>query len=54
VIIKAEALTKGNNIRFVVTSRSDEPSTLYHWYTNAATSPNGAARISRRTASPTG
>jgi Transposase DDE domain group 1 len=32
VIIKAEALPKGPNTRFVVTSRSDPPETLYDWY----------------------
>jgi hypothetical protein len=32
VIIKAEALPKGPNTRFVVTNRSDPPETLYDWY----------------------
>lgn len=32
VIIKAEALAKGPNTRFVVTTRSDPPETLYDWY----------------------
>jgi hypothetical protein len=32
VIIKAEALAKGPNIRFVVTSRADGPEALYDWY----------------------
>jgi Transposase DDE domain group 1 len=32
VIYKAEVLEKGTNTRFVVTSRSDEPTKLYDWY----------------------
>lgn len=32
VIIKAEALPKGPNTRFVVTTRADPPETLYDWY----------------------
>jgi len=32
VVYKAEALTKGPNTRFVVTSRTDPPLTLYDWY----------------------
>ncbi len=32
VIIKAEVLTQGPNTRFVVTSRTDPPETLYDWY----------------------
>jgi hypothetical protein len=33
VIIKAEALAKGPNTRFVVTTRADTPEDLYAWYT---------------------
>ena len=33
VIIKAEALPKGPNTRFVVTTRADPPEALYAWYT---------------------
>jgi hypothetical protein len=33
VIIKAEALPKGPNTRFVVTTRADAPEALYAWYT---------------------
>jgi DDE family transposase len=33
VIIKAEALAKGPNTRFVVTTRPDPPAVLYAWYT---------------------
>ncbi len=32
VVFKAEALPKGPNTRFVVTSRTDAPETLYDWY----------------------
>jgi hypothetical protein len=32
VIYKAEVLEKGQNTRFVVSSRSDEPEELYDWY----------------------
>lgn len=32
VIYKAEWLPKGGNLRFVVTSRDDDPQTLYDWY----------------------
>jgi hypothetical protein len=32
VIVKAEALPKGPNTRFVITTRADPPETLYDWY----------------------
>jgi hypothetical protein len=32
VIVKAEALPKGPNTRFVVTTRPEPPETLYDWY----------------------
>ena len=32
VVVKAEALAKGPNTRFVVTSRDDPPEALYDWY----------------------
>jgi hypothetical protein len=32
VIYKAEELDKGSNLRFVVTTRAEEPLTLYSWY----------------------
>jgi hypothetical protein len=32
IVLKAEALPKGPNTRFVVTTRSDPPETLYAWY----------------------
>jgi len=34
VIIKAEALAKGPNARFVVTNRTDEATAVYGWYTD--------------------
>jgi hypothetical protein len=39
VIIKPEALEKGLNLRFVVTSREDEPEALYTWYTRRGDRP---------------
>jgi Transposase DDE domain group 1 len=32
VVFKAEALAKGPNTRFVVTTRTDAPTTVYDWY----------------------
>ena len=40
VIIKAEALVKGPNTRFVVTTRADDPHALYAWYTDRGESEN--------------
>ena len=40
VIYKAEALAKGPNTRFVVTTRSDEPLALYDWYVDRGTPEN--------------
>lgn len=39
VVYKAEALDKGLNLRFVVTSRDDEPEALYTWYTRRGDHP---------------
>lgn len=39
VVYKAEALAKGPNTRFVVTTRSDEPEALYDWYTQRGDRP---------------
>jgi DDE family transposase len=39
VVYKAEALDKGLNLRFVVTSREDEPEALYTWYTRRGDRP---------------
>ena len=40
VIIKAEALPKGPNTRFVVTTRLDPPETVYDWYVARGDSEN--------------
>lgn len=40
VIIKAEALAKGTNTRFVVTTRDDPPEALYAWYTHRGQTEN--------------
>lgn len=40
VIIKAEALAKGTNTRFVVTTRDDPPEALYGWYTDRGETEN--------------
>jgi hypothetical protein len=40
VIIKAEALAKGPNTRFVVTTRADAPEALYAWYTDRGETEN--------------
>jgi hypothetical protein len=39
VVYKAEALEKGLNTRFVVTTRSDPPEELYTWYTRRGEHP---------------
>jgi hypothetical protein len=39
VIYKAEALEKGLNLRFVVTSRDDPPEAVYPWYTQRGDRP---------------
>lgn len=39
VVCKAEALDKGLNIRFVVTTRDDPPDDLYSWYTQRGDRP---------------
>lgn len=40
VIMKAEILPKGPNTRFVVTTRTDNPEELSHWYTDRGESEN--------------
>jgi hypothetical protein len=40
VVIKAEALPQGPNTRFVVTTRSAPPETLYDWYTDRGAAEN--------------
>jgi hypothetical protein len=39
VVYKAEALDKGLNLRFVVTTRADPPEALYRWYTQRGDHP---------------
>ena len=39
VVYKAEALAKGLNLRFVVTTRDDPPEDLYTWYTRRGEHP---------------
>lgn len=39
VVYKAEALDKGLNLRFVVTTREDVPEALYTWYTRRGDRP---------------
>jgi hypothetical protein len=41
VIVKAEALPKGPNTRFVVTTRADPPEVLYDWYVQRGERENG-------------
>jgi hypothetical protein len=41
VIVKAEALAKGPNTRFVVTTRADPPEALYDWYVQRGERENG-------------
>jgi len=40
VVYKAEALDKGPNTRFVVTSRADDPTALYDWYVDRGEAEN--------------
>ena len=40
VVIKAEALPKGPNTRFVVTTRADPPEVLYDWYVDRGDAEN--------------
>jgi Transposase DDE domain group 1 len=47
VIIKAEALPKGPNIRFVVTTRRDPPETLYDWYVDRGAGENWIKDLKR-------
>jgi Transposase DDE domain group 1 len=39
VVYKAEALDKGLNLRFVITTRADPPEALYRWYTQRGDHP---------------
>ena len=40
VVYKAEVMRQGTNTRFVVTSKGDEPKSLYDWYVDRGTSEN--------------
>jgi hypothetical protein len=40
VVFKAEALAKGPNTRFVVTTRTDAPATVYDWYVDRGEAEN--------------
>ena len=40
VIMKAEILPKGVNTRFVVTTRTDDPGSIYDWYVDRGASEN--------------
>lgn len=40
VVMKAEVLAKGTNTRFVVTTRSDEPTAVYDWYVDRGEAEN--------------
>jgi DDE family transposase len=40
VLYKAEAMERGTNTRFIVTTRTDEPEGLYDWYVRRAESEN--------------
>jgi len=47
VIVKAEALPKGPNTRFVVTTRSDPPAALYDWYITRGDGENAIKDLKR-------
>jgi hypothetical protein len=47
VVYKAEALAKGPNTRFVVTSRTDEPGALYDWYVDRGEPENWVKDLKR-------
>jgi Transposase DDE domain group 1 len=40
IIYKAEAMEKGTNTRFIVSTRTDEPKALYEWYARRGESEN--------------
>jgi hypothetical protein len=44
VVYKAEWVPKGANVRFVVTTRSEEPAALYAWYVQRGGSPEGCIK----------
>jgi hypothetical protein len=47
VIVKAEALPKGPNTRFVVTTRPDSPEALYAWYVERGETENAIKDLKR-------
>ena len=47
VVYKAEALDKGPNTRFVVTSRDDAPTVLYDWYVDRGEAENWIKDLKR-------
>ena len=40
VVMKAEVLSKGTNTRFVVTTRTEDPTTVYDWYVHRGETEN--------------
>ena len=40
VVMKAEVLAKGTNTRFVVTTRTEDPTTVYDWYVDRGETEN--------------
>jgi hypothetical protein len=47
VVVKAEALPKGPNTRFVVTTRDDPPEALYDWYADRGDGENAIKDLKR-------
>ncbi len=47
VVMKAEVLPKGTNTRFVVTTRPDDPATVYDWYVDRGASENWIKDLKR-------
>lgn len=47
VVMKAEVLAKGTNTRFVVTTRDDDPTTLYDWYVDRGETENWIKDLKR-------
>jgi Transposase DDE domain group 1 len=47
VVMKAEVLPKGTNTRFVVTSRTEDPPTVYAWYVGRGASENWIKDLKR-------
>ncbi len=47
VVMKAEVLPRGTNTRFVVTTRTDDPTTVYDWYVDRGESENWIKDLKR-------